>query len=199
MKEARATLASHAELAQRKDQADQADRELAQLEAHQKELQEKLNELNQQINEQGFQQGNAPPRPGNNNLAQRGFGQQLINQRDMIKANLNEMAMVQKTRKSQASDKKTFDEEIKKSTETAKALLAELRPMVDEVTNRYVSLGADADVKSAFSAMEKSGQGSFKLGPSEAFKSAVRTLDQAERLLLGKKSALPRKKTRSRK
>ena len=85
------------------------------------ELQERLNELNQQINEQGFQQANN--RPG-------GFGQgayvsQLISQRDAIRMNLAEIVMTQKSIKDEAGpEKKELEAASKKSLEAATAALA---------------------------------------------------------------------------
>ena len=100
-------------------------------------MQEKLNELNQQINEQGFQQGNN--RPG-------GFGQgayvsQLISQRNMIRMNLDEIVSTQKSVKADAeTDPKTLEAESKKSLEAAKAVLTEFRESVDAVTKQYDEL-----------------------------------------------------------
>ena len=160
------------------------------------ELQQRLDQLNQQINEQGFQQ----------NLNRTGgFGQgayvsQLISQRNMLQMNLAEVVAAQKPVKALSeSDKKTLDAESKKSLEAAKAFLTEFRESVDAVTKRYDELNSDASVKSALEELEKAKVGSFKLGPSPTFKTAVKSLENAERVVLAKKtSTLSRKKAKSR-
>jgi hypothetical protein len=193
----RAMLAEYTATAGRRSQAEQAARESAQFEERRVELQQRLNELNQAINEQGFQQ------LGNNRPA--GFGPggalpQLIAQRDMVRMNLAEVVSTQKSIKADGGpDQKGLEEEGKKSQEAAKAALAEFRKSVDAVVKRYGELGADASVKSALRALEKDGQGTFKLGPTPAFKAAVKALENAERTILAKPTAgAPRKKVRSR-
>ncbi len=189
--ETRAVLASYTAAAGRKNEVDLSARELAQLEERRAELQEKLNDLNQQINEQGFQPGNN--RPG-------GFGQgsyvsQLIAQRNMIRMSLSEINAMQKPSKDDVKlDQKALEAETKNSLETARAFLAEFRKAVDQATKEYDKLSTDTAVIEALHTLEKDKIGTFKLGPSTSFKSAVKTLENAERMVLAKKSTTVRKK-----
>jgi hypothetical protein len=192
----RAVLADYTATAGRRGEAELAARESAQLEERRAALQERLNELNQAINEQGFQLGNNRPA---------GFGPgaylpQLIAQRDMIRMNLAEIASAQRSIKANGgADQKALEEEGKKSLEAARTALVEFRQSVDAVEKRYGELNADASVKSALRAMEKDGLGTFKLGPTPAFKAVVKALENAERTILAKKTvAAPRKKGKSR-
>ncbi len=192
----RSALAELTAAAERRYEAELAAREYAQLEERRVELQQRLDQLNQQINEQGFQQ----------NLNRTGgFGQgayvsQLISQRNMLQMNLAEVVAAQQPVKAPSeSDQKTLDAESKKSLEAAKAFLTEFRESVDAVTKRYDELNSDASVKSALEELEKAKVGRFKLGPSPAFKTAVKSLENAERLVLARKtSTLSRKKAKSR-
>jgi hypothetical protein len=195
-KETRALLADYLTIAGRKNESDLAARESAQLEERRVELQERLNQLNQQINEQGFQQGN---------IRQGGFGQaaylnQLVSQRNMIRMNLDEVVSTQKSFKPDAkTDPKALEAESKKSFEVAKSALTEFRESVDAVTKQYDALNADPSVKSALQALEKDKMGTFKLGPSTTFKTTAKALENAERLILAKKtSAVSKKKAKSR-
>ena len=196
-KSTRAVMADYNAVAARRNEAELAARESAQLEGRRTELQEHLNDLDQKINVQGFQQGNNRPV---------GFGQgaylsQLMAQRDMIRINLAEIASMQKSVKAdRGTDAKTLDAESKKALEAAKAALAEFRGSVNAVTKRYDQLGSDAAVKSALHALEEDRMGTFKLGPSAPFKAVVKALEKAEATILAKKAAaVPRKKGRSRK
>jgi hypothetical protein len=195
-KETRAVLADHAATAGRKSEADLAARGLAGLEERRVELQQGLDDLNQRINEQGF--STVTGRPG-------GFGQgayvrQLIAQRDMIRMNLTEVSAAQRSLKADPGpDPKALEAESQKRLEAAKAALTGLRASVDEAMKRYDELGSDASVRSALQALEKEKLGSFKLGPSPAFKAAVRALENAERTILAKRTAaVSRKKARAR-
>ena len=125
---------------------------------------------------------------------------QLISQRNMIQTTLAQVAAIQKPLKAlPETDKKTLGAEKKNSLEAAKAFLTELRASVDAVTKRYDELSSDASVKSALQVLEKAKVGSFKIGPSPTFKTAVKSLENAERLILAKKtSTLSRKKAKSR-
>jgi hypothetical protein len=206
MKDVRELLISAVAATTRKAEAEQAIAELARLKENRAELQEKLNELNQMINEQGFQQasntprpGNSPPGQGNNVFAQAGYLQQLITQRNMLKSNLAEITSAQNAINAQlpATDTKGLDGEAKGILDASKAALAELRPMIDDVQKRYTDLGSDSSVKAAIGELERATKARFKLGPSDAFKAAVKTLDQAEQKLLGKKPLAVSKKKRS--
>ena len=191
-KATRAVLADYSRVAARMNEAEQAARELAQLEARRVELQERLNELNQQINEQGFQQANN--RPG-------GFGQgayvsQLISQRNVIRMNLAEIVMTQKSIKDEAGpEKKALEAASKKSLESATAALKDVRAAVNAVTKRYDELNADASVRKALLKLEKDKVGTFKLGPSMPFKTAAKTLENAERTILAKRATAVSRKT----
>jgi hypothetical protein len=97
-------------------------------------------------------------------------------------------------------DPKALEAESQKSLESAKADLTELRALVDAAMKRYDELNSDASVGAALQALEKEKLGSFRLGPSPAFKSAVKAAEDAERTVLRKRTdALSRKKGRSRK
>ncbi len=193
----RSALAEYTSVVERKNEAELAARDYAQLEERRVDLQQNLDQLNQRINEQGFQQ------QGNSRAG--GFGQgayvfQLISQRNMIQSTLAQVTAAQKpVRALSESDKKTLESENKKSLEAAKALLTEIRASVDAVMKRYDELKADASVKSALQELEKAEAGSFKIGPTPTFKTAVKSLENAERLVLVKKtSTLSRKKAKSR-
>jgi hypothetical protein len=192
----RAVLAKHTAAVERKNDVEQAAQEFEQLEERRVALQQNLDQLNQQINQQGFQQGN---------IRQGGFGQaayfsQLISQRNMIQMNLAQVVAAQKpVNPLPETDKKALEAESKKSLEAAKAVLTEFRGSVDAVTKRYSQLNSDASVKTALQALEKAKVGSFKLGPSPTFKTAVKALENAERTVLAKKtSTSSKKKTKSR-
>ena len=88
--------------------------------------------------------------------------------------NLAQVVAAQKPVKpSPEPDKKTLEADSRKSQEAAKAVLTEIRASVDAVTKRYDELNSDATVKSALVRL-KSKVGSFKLGPSPAFKATVK-------------------------
>jgi hypothetical protein len=212
VKEVRELLTNTIAATTRKAEAEQAITELARLKESRADLQEKLNELNQLINEQGFQQannaprpGNGPPGQGNNTFAQAGYLQQLIAQRNMLKSNLVEITSAQNAINAHlpATDTKAMDGEVKANLEASKATVAEMRPMIDEVLKRYTDLASDPSVKAAIGELERATKAKFKLGPSDGFKAAVKMLDEAERKLLGKKplaaSNSKKKKSKSRK
>jgi hypothetical protein len=196
IKEARAAFAAYAV-------AGQVATRLTQLEERRVALEGNLNDLNQQINEQGYAQAGNSPGPGINNLAQSGILSQMIAQRNLIKNTLAEANLEEKTFKAEApqgKDHTALDEDAKKKAEECKAAVAGLRPMVDEVTKKYADLGADGSVKAAIGELEKATKANLKLGPSDAFKAGVKTLEHAERKLLGKKTpAISRKKGKSKK
>jgi hypothetical protein len=196
-KETRTVLTEYAATAERKKEADLAARELAQLEQRRTALQARLDELNQQINVQGFQQtGN---RAG-------GFGQgayltQLMSQRDMIRMYLAEVAATQQSFKKDApTDNKALDAETQKTLDAAKSALTDLRASVNAVLKRYDELKSDASVKSALLALEKDKAGAFKIGPSTAFNAAVKSFETIERKIMATKTtAVSRKKRTSKK
>jgi hypothetical protein len=196
-KETRGALAEYAAAAERKKEAELAARDLAQLEERRTALQARLDELNQQINVQGFQQ--AGSRAG-------GFGQgayltQLISQRDMIRMYLTDVVATQQSFKADAgTDKKALESESEKNLQAAKAALTDLRASVNAVLKRYDELKSDASVKSALQALEKDKAGTFKIGPSTAFNGAVKSFETIERKILATKTtAVSRKKRTSKK
>ena len=202
VKEARAVVAEYAAIAARKIEAQRATQELAQLEERRAEIQEKLDEMNQLITEQGFPQGNNPQRQGGNGFGQTPFLAQMMSQRTLMQRSLSEITSAQKSLKADTptgADKKALDEESKTSLEATRSTLIELRKMVDEVTKKYEELEADSSVKLALKELENEKLGSFKLGPSTTFKTAVKTLEKAERSILARKTAtVSRKKGKSR-
>jgi len=216
-KETRASLNEHLATADRRQGEEQAASDSARLDERRAELQSRLDEMNQQINEQGFQQqaqggfgqaGGGLGGPGGNRqggFGQGGFGQssalsQMIAQRNMIRMNLNEIASAQKALKSPSTaDAKARQAEDVASRDAAKKSLAEFRKSVDEILKQYNELGSDASVKSAFQALEREKLTGVKLGPSADFKNVVKSLETAEKKILGRASAsTARKKTRSR-
>ena len=95
----------------------------------------------------------------------------------IIKFNLTNITSEQKSFKGQwlqDKDRTALDEEVKKKRETLKTSLAELRPMIGEVTKKYTELRADASVKTAISELQGTTKANFKLGPSEAFQSGAK-------------------------
>jgi hypothetical protein len=194
MKEVQAAFAGYAALAERQAAAEQLATHLVQLEERRGELQDGLNNLNQRINEQGM----SPPRQGPGGFAQGGLNPGMIAQRDQIKSTLAEVTVAQNDLKSRAGDRKTLDDDVKAKGAALKAALAEVRPMIDEVTKKYADLGADEAVKKSIGELEKATKTDLKLGPSVAFLAGVKAIDQAERRLLGKKAtATPKKKGKS--
>lgn len=201
MKEARAAVAEFSAAEGRRQESGRASGELAQLEAFRTELRQRLEDMNQQINEQGFQQGNGPGRQGPGNFGQGGFSPSLIAQRNETRMHLAEVESHLKALKDEVprdADRKAMEEEGKKDRETVKTTLEELRRSVDEVTKKYEELRATSSVKAALETLEKDRVGSFKLGPSPAFTAGVKTLENAERLVMKKAVTSSRKKNRSR-
>jgi hypothetical protein len=196
-KATRAVVVEYTAVAGRKSEADLAAHDFAQLEQRRAGLQEDLNVLNQQIDEQAFTPSNN--RPG-------GFAQatplaELTSQRTMIRMNLAQITSMQKAAKADAGpDKETLDAESKKRLESAKAAVTELRESINGVIKQYNQLNADRAVNSALRALEREGLGTFKLGPSTAFKAVMKALENAERTVLAKKAApVSRKKKRVKK
>jgi prefoldin subunit 5 len=195
-KEIRTAIADHAAAERRKNEAERIEQETAQLEEHRRELQAQLDVLNQQINEQGLPQGT---------YRQGGFGQgayvsQLVGRRNMILMNLSETVSTQKAYKSNSgTDQKSQEAEGKKSLAAVEAMLNEFRELVAAVTKQYDKLNADTAVIAALAALEKDKVGTFKLGPSPAFKNAIKALESAERSIHPKKTSTPtRRKSNSR-
>jgi hypothetical protein len=216
-KEVRASLNEYLATADRRRGEEQAAQNSARLEERRAELQSSLNEMNQLINEQGFQQnqggfgqpGGGPGGPGGNRqggFGPGGFGQttalsQMIARRNMIRMNLNEIDAAQKSLKASPQASPTADAKARKadddaSRDAAKTSLAAFRKSVDEVLKQYDDLGSDASVKSAFQALEKEKLTGVKLGPSADFRNVVKSLETAEKKILGRATAsTTRKKT----
>jgi hypothetical protein len=195
-KSTRAVLAEYTAAAGRARDAEQAASEAAQLEERRAALQQNLNALDLQIGQQALPQG------GNRGgFGQAGYYSQLISQRNMIRMQLDQIASMQKSaRTDPRAEKKMPEEDGKKSLEGAKAALVAFRESVDAVTKRYDQLGADASVKAALRTLEKDKLGTFKLGPSSQFKAVVKSLENAERMILAKKTTtVSRKKVRLKK
>lgn len=206
-KASRVTLASSLEVAERRRAAEQEVRNAAELESLRQELQERLNDLNQQINEQNLSTALPPSGgPGQGGLARSGFGQAamappLIQQRNMIRAGLAEITAMQRAAKANANpseDLKSLSSQGQKSQEAARSTLKELRQQVDAVHKRYAELGADSSVKAAFRSLEQEKLGGLKLGPSNEFRSMVKSLEGTERKILGSTARTARKRATSR-
>ena len=200
MKEVKALFAVYAKLAERQAMEEQVATHLTRLEEQRSELQDQLTDLNQRITEQATMQTNNGPRQGPFGGSQ---ASPMIAQRDQIKATLAEVSMEQKTLKAHAAqnkDRTALDDEVKKRGEAFKAALEELRPMVDEVAKKYAELEADPSIKKARNDLQQATRANIKLGPSDAFKAGAKSLDQAERQFLGKKTAtVPKKRVKPKK
>jgi hypothetical protein len=93
---------------------------------------------------------------------------------------------------------KALEAESQKGLEAAKAALSGLRASVDRAMKRYGELGTAASVRSALRELEKEKLGTFKLGPSQAFKAVVKALEDADRTILAKRTAtVSRRKAKS--
>ena len=184
MKEVKAAFAGYSQAAERQAEQEQAANNLVLLGQQQAELQQQLNAMNRQISSQ--------PRVGGRagRMASSSQANPMVAERAQVQAALNEVSAGQKALKSQApqaKDKAAAAAEVKKRGDAFKAALEELRPMVDDVTAKYAVLEADEAVKKARTALQEATHANIKLGPSEAFKSAVKSLEHAERQFLGKK------------
>lgn len=189
VKELKALFAGYAEANGRQAEAEQVASRLVQLEERRAELQDNLNDLNQQINEQGFARANNAPRPGPNAPNSWGAMPQMIAQRNLVKNDLAEIGQEQKTLKAQTSpaqSRSALDEEVRKKAEACRSAVAELRPMVEEVARKYDALAADPSVKAAIGELARATRANLKLGPSDAFKAGIKAIDEAERRLTGK-------------
>ena len=195
MKEAKAAFASYAALSERHQMEEQLGTHLADLEQNRVAIQAQVTEMNQAIIEHAAttasNTGNFP-RQGNNNPGQRQMADPMVAQRDQLKLTLAEITREQQALKSNqappSKDKKALDEEIKLKAEEIKSALADLRPKVDEVAKKYAELKADPSVKQSLEILTKASKVSFKIGPSEPFVAASKSLEAAERKYLGKKT-----------
>jgi hypothetical protein len=199
MKELRAIFAGYASAAGRQPVAEQVATRLTQLQERRVELQDNLNDLNQQINEQGYMQVNNSPRQGPNTPNQSGVLPRMIAQRNLIKGALAEIGLEQKSLKAQmpqVEDRSALDKDVKEKAEACRKAVAELKPMVVGVTKKYADLRADVQVKAAIGELTKAARVNLKLGPSDAFKSGAKALDEAERRLVGKPKTSSSRKNR---
>ena len=200
MTEVRSAFAAYVTAADRQATSARAAEHSAALEERRVELQERLDDLNQQINLQGNSQGGGM-RPGGMNPQQAAFLNPVVNQRDQIKFAVAQITQEPKSLKNQVAPDKgnALDEDVKTKGEAFKAALAELRPQVDAVTKTYVELAADESVQKALTDVKRASATKLKLGPSDAFLAGARELDVAEQRFLGKKAAVvSKKKPRSR-
>ena len=197
MKEVKAVANIYSQAADRQLAAEQAVYQLAQLDQSRVEIQTNLDNLNQQINQQSAQQQGGT---GRNRVQQQQNAtvmNQLVAQRNQYKAGLDEVALEQKTLKAnipQGKARAELDDDVKKKGEAFKAALAELRPMVDEVTRKYADIAADPSVKASLAEVAKMSKAAANVGPSDAFQAGTKALEQAERRFLGKKPTPAAKK-----
>ena len=161
---------------------------LVHLEDSRVELQQRLTELNQKISEQvgtGSGAGRSGPMgPSRSSV--------MIEQRDQIKSHLAAISLELKTAKAQAiptNEKNALDDDVKKRGEVARTALEGLRPMINEVTKKYLYLENNPAIKKARNDFQKATKAILKLGPSDAFRSGVKSIDQFQRELFGKKPA----------
>jgi hypothetical protein len=206
LREVRTLLADYDKAVARKVEAEQTSRELAQLAEWKSQLQDTVSGLNQLINEQGYQRlaaassrGNGPQFQGGGTAGQSGHLQQLIQQRNVAQFRLAEVGSAQNSVEAQptTTDVTALDDRVKKRREDLEAAVAEVRPMVDDVLKRYSELGSDPEVKAAVNVGERATRADLKLGPSEGFRTAVKTLEQAERKLTGKTPPTSKKRRQS--
>jgi hypothetical protein len=212
-KSTRTLLADHARASEQARQAALAAQQVAQLDRGRSQLEQTLNDLNQEIHAQVMLSANN--RMGG--PAQGVYLSRLMSQRDMIHMSLAQIEATQQyfdpdatpgqhglavdnQQTPQAQRQKSLELETQRSLEAARSSLKQLRELVDAAAKRYEKLDADASVKAAFRALEKQKLGIFKLGPSPAFKAAVKALENAERTVLDKKAtSVPRKRAGARK
>lgn len=193
VKELKALYAEYVAAASKHSAAEQLTTHLAQLDGRRTELQRNLDELNQRINEQGFLQVNSSSRPGPSfTNGARGALSPWIAQRDLVRNALGEVSQEQAALKPQATrvkDISTSAEDVKAKADACKPAVDELRPMIADVTRKYAELEAIASLKAAIGELATASRANLKLGPSEAFRSAVKAVDEAERRLYRKPSA----------
>ena len=102
--------------------------------------------------------------------------QQLINQVN------NELNARKKLVPSPQARKELEADITKRRDEMAQAT-AEARTLVDEANAAYEKLGKDEAVKAALIAVQKTTTDAVKLGPSKEFHTAIKSVDNAERML----------------
>jgi small-conductance mechanosensitive channel len=188
MKEARATFHNYAQVAERQAEAEDLAAQSKLLDEQRVVLQNNLTNLNQQI----AQMPN--PAAGMNSRYSRYYQQTpannpLLAQRVQLNAEMAELNQTQKTVKSQImppKEKASLDAEVARRKDAFKTTLADLRKQVDVVTKKYADLAADETVKTSIDDLKKAAHASVKLGPSDAFTTVMKELDQAERKYLGK-------------
>ncbi|QEH34434.1 hypothetical protein OJF2_29730 [Aquisphaera giovannonii] len=222
-KAARPALSDYEAAVAKKDRADRAATDAALLAGRRAELEEILSQLDEQINAQGAMQGGnqamgmaggmgmgmgmgngpgmAPGGPGRGGFNQAMGMSPLAAQRNMLRAQLARVTSMQRTSGTSdaASAKKATETQAEKAQQEARKALADVRSAVDAAQKRYADLGADQSVRAAFRAMEKEKMAGMKLGPSTEFKSMVKSLEKAERVILGRAATTSsRKRARTR-
>ncbi|WP_165229044.1 hypothetical protein [Aquisphaera insulae] len=213
-KSARSVLADYQSASDRKARSDQSTRNAVDLEDRRAELEATLAELDIQINAQGMPQGGNQGLGGGSGMGMgpggqgrggfnQGFGSSpLIAQRNMLRTQLARITSMQRSvgNTTSAEEKKEAEAQSRKSQQDAKAALGDVRSAVSSVQKRYQELAADPSVQAAFRALEKEKMGGMKLGPSTEFRNMVKSLEKAERVVLGRSRSdtSSRKKTRTR-
>jgi hypothetical protein len=186
MKEVRATsYAAFASAAEKQATAENAQMTAAQLQQDHQQYQAALNYLNQAVNAQNSSMGG-----GRYAKYARMMPSELKIEQQQVSMALKQTAANQNAIKGQipsAKDKAAIDADVKKKGDVFKSDLVELRKMIDEVTQKYATYAADEPVKKSLDELTKAGHATIKLGPSEAFTTAVKEVDHAERQFLGKK------------
>jgi hypothetical protein len=79
--------------------------------------------------------------------------------------------------------RKELEADITKRRDEMAQAAAEARKLVDEANSAYEALAKDAAVKAALVEVQRTTTDAIKLGPSKEFHSAVKAVDNAERLL----------------
>jgi uncharacterized protein YukE len=187
MKEAKAVFKSYAEVADRQLEAEGLTAQSKMLDQQRSEIQANLNALNQQI-------AQMPNRPAGGGKYAKYYQQTannnpLMAERSQLNSAMTELNNTQKMIKSQIPTpqaKSSLDAEVSKRKDAFKSTLEDLRKQIDTVKKKYEELGADESIKKSIEDLAKTSHAKVKLGPSEAFATMAREVDQAERKYLGK-------------
>ncbi len=102
--------------------------------------------------------------------------QQLINQ-------VNAELAARKKLVPSAQARKDLEADITKRRDEMAQATTEARSLVDEANATYEKLAKDETVKAALLAVQKTTTDSVKLGPSKEFHTAIKAVDNAERML----------------
>ncbi len=146
------------------------------------ELTQQVAYLNQEKTAIGNQaRGIRMPRGGSNMIRQTIAAEQQQEQQ-LINQVTNELNARKKLVPSPQARKDLEADAVKRRDEMAQAT-TEARTLVDEANAAYEKLAKDETVKAALVAVQKTTTDAVKLGPSKEFHTAIKAVDNAERLL----------------